>query len=288
MAAVYMEQGQFDTCREYCNKAIDIGRENRADFKIISKAIARIGTSYERQDPNNPEAMQNSVHWYTKSLSENRDKDVIAKIKRIEKKLKEKTRLALIDPVKYETEKAEGNDLFKKGDYPAAILKYNSAISRSEPRDEKLSALYSNRAAAYSKLMEFNLCLSDCNSAIEINPKFMKAYLRKGTALEAMKRTSEAKQIFQKALGMEPSSVEAQQGYQRCTEKLYSTKNDPDEIKRRAQQDPEVMAILKDPSMCLILDQMQSDPNALKEHLKNPEVATKIQKLIDVGVIGVG
>ena len=40
--------------------------------------------------------------------------------------------------------------------------------------------------------------------------------------------------------------------------------------------------------MRLILEQMQQDPNALKDHLQNPDISSKIQKLIDVGIISLG
>ena len=41
--------------------------------------------------------------------------------------------------------------------------------------------------------------------------------------------------------------------------------NDPEAVKTRAMQDPEVQQILGDPAMQLILQQMQKDPKALQE-----------------------
>jgi stress-induced-phosphoprotein 1 len=51
-------------------------------------------------------------------------------------------------------------------------------------------------------------------------------------------------------------------------------------------QDPEIQAILSDPSMRVILEQMTQDPKAAQEHLKNPDIFSKIMKLRDAGIVG--
>jgi stress-induced-phosphoprotein 1 len=48
------------------------------------------------------------------------------------------------------------------------------------------------------------------------------------------------------------------------------------------------MAIMSDPVMQNILQQAQSDPAALQEHMKNPGIKAKISKLVAAGVIRVG
>lgn len=60
------------------------------------------------------------------------------------------------------------------------------------------------------------------------------------------------------------------------------------EILERAQRDPEVLAILQDPIMQQILGQMKDDPGAVQDHLKNPMIKQKIQKLVNAGIIRMG
>lgn len=48
------------------------------------------------------------------------------------------------------------------------------------------------------------------------------------------------------------------------------------------------MSIMQDPVMQSILQQAQSNPAALVEHMKNPAVRANIQKLVAAGVIRTG
>uniref|UniRef100_A0A3Q2W324 Stress-induced-phosphoprotein 1 n=1 Tax=Haplochromis burtoni TaxID=8153 RepID=A0A3Q2W324_HAPBU len=241
-AAVYFEKGDFDKCRELCEKAIDVGRENREDYRQIAKALARIGNSYFKQ-----EKYKEAIQYFNKSLTEHRTPDVLKKY------------------------------------YPLAMKHYTEAIKRN-PNDAKL---FSNRAACYTKLLEFQLALKDCEECIKLEPTFIKGYTRKGAALEAMKDYSKAMDAYQKALELDSSSKEASEGIQRCMVSQAMRNDSPEEVKKRAMADPEVQQIMSDPAMRMILEQMQKDPQALSDHLKNPVIAQKIQKLIDVGLIAI-
>ena len=55
---------------------------------------------------------------------------------------------------------------------------------------------------------------------------------------------------------------EALEGYRSCT---MAVNANPEEVRKRAMADPEVQAIMRDPAMRLILEQMQNDPKALQE-----------------------
>ncbi|KAE9556615.1 hypothetical protein FO519_000021 [Halicephalobus sp. NKZ332] len=273
-AAVFFEEGKFDECIEECKKAVDIGREVQADYTQIAKAMARIGNAYAKMDN-----LKDALYWYGKSLSEHRDPEVVKKHKQVEKELKETERLAYINPETSEQEKQEGNSLFQKGDYPGALKHYNEAIKRNPEN----AVIYSNRAACYQKLMEFHKCIEDCDTCIKKDPKFVKAYLRKGTALIALREFTRAQRVYEEALTLDPNSKEAQDGLANC---YRLNDEDPAKARERALQDPEIQQILADPSMRLILEQMSQDPKAVQEHLKNPDILAKLLKLRDAGIVG--
>ncbi|EGD73743.1 hypothetical protein PTSG_11502 [Salpingoeca rosetta] len=58
-----------------------------------------------------------------------------------------------------------------------------------------------------------------------------------------------------------------------------------EERAQQAMQDPEIQAIMADPVMQQILQQMSQDPKALAEHMKNPAIAEKITKLAQSGIL---
>ncbi|XP_011498449.1 PREDICTED: stress-induced-phosphoprotein 1 [Ceratosolen solmsi marchali] len=275
IAAVYFEQKEYNACIAQCEKAIDIGRENRADFKLIAKAFTRIGHSHKKMDN-----LKQAKVYYEKSMSEHRTPEIKTLLSEIEKTIKEDERKAYIDPVKAETENKLGNQKFKEGDYATAVKHYSEAILRN-PDDSKY---YSNRAACYTKLAAFDLGLKDCQKCVEIDPKFIKGWIRKGKILQGMQQQGKAITAYQKALDLDPSNVEALEGYRSCS---VAVSSNPEEVRKRAMADPEVQSILRDPAMRIILEQMQSDPKALQDHLKNPDIAAKLNKLLESGLVAI-
>ncbi|KAJ4397353.1 Hsp90 cochaperone [Gnomoniopsis smithogilvyi] len=287
LGAAYFEKGDYEECIKTCTKAVDEGREIYADFKLIAKAYARIGSAYEKQGD-----MEKAIEYFNMSLREHRTPDVLNKLRATEKRKIEEAKKALISPEKAEEARLRGNEAFKKGDWTEAYAAYEDMAKRA-PDDPRS---YSNKAAALIKLGELPSALDECNTAIKKDKTFIRAYIRKAQVLFVMKRYSdcvdaceEAAQIDQEYhAGANAREIEQQQ--QKALMKMYEKRENETEeqTRERIQNDPEIMSVMQDPVMQAILQQAQSDPAALREHMKNPGVRSKIQKLVAAGVIRVG
>ncbi|KAM7216563.1 heat shock protein sti1 [Rhypophila decipiens] len=287
LGAAYFEKGDFQACIETCQKAVEEGRSLYADFKIIAKSYARIGTAYEKQGD-----LAQAIDYYNMSLREHRTPDVLNKVRAAEKKKIEDAKKAYIDPAKAEEAREEGNKKFKESDWPGAVAAYSEMVKRApdDPRG------YSNRAAAFIKLFEFPSAVEDCDAAIKKDPKFIRAYIRKAQAYFGMREYSKSLDACTEALHVDmehhngANAREIEQQQQKAFTAMYAARENEteDQTRERLAKDPEIMGIMADPVMQAILQQAQSDPAALAEHMRNPGVRTKIQKLVAAGVIRMG
>jgi len=78
--------------------------------------------------------------------------------------------------------KAEGNQLYSSQKYVEAVQQYTDALL-IDPSNKKFSAiLLSNRAAAHMKLDDFENAIFDCDAALQRDPLYSKALLRRARA----------------------------------------------------------------------------------------------------------
>jgi len=281
LGAVYFEQGEYDKAIETCEKAVDEGRSIRADFKLIAKAFGRIGSAYLQKDD-----FASAVKFFEKSLSEHRTPDILNKLREAERTKAEAERKAYIDPERSAVAREEGNVLFKAGDFAGAVKSYTESIKR-DPADPKG---YNNRAAAYTKLVALPEALKDANEAIKMDPQFVKGYIRKSHVLFAMRDYIKAIEAVQQAQDHDTDQKHKSELLQqefKCQQALFSQRQGEtqEETLQRAMRDPEVAGIMNDPVIQQILQQAQGNPGALQDHMKNPVVREKIQKLINAGII---
>ncbi|KAG6830634.1 hypothetical protein H0H92_015726 [Tricholoma furcatifolium] len=281
LSAVYFEQGEYDKAIETCEKAVEEGRGIRADYKLIAKAYGRAGSAYAKKGD-----LVSAIKYFNKSLTEHRTPDILNKLREVERAKTEADRQAYIDPGKSATAREEGNVKFKAGDFAEAVKSYTESIKR-DPSDARG---FNNRAAAYMKLAALPEALKDADEAIKTDPKFVKAYIRKSNILASMREHTKALEAIQEAREVDTEhkhTSEIQQQELKVQQALFSQRGEEtqEQTIERAMRDPEVAGIMNDPVMQQILQQAQSDPKALQDHMKNPVVRGKIQKLINAGVI---
>lgn len=194
----------------------------------------------------------------------------------------------MIDPEKAEEHRKKGNEIFEKGDFPGAVREYTEGLRR----DPNSKALYSNRCAAYIKLMEFNYALKDAEKCLQIDPNFAKAWGRKGTIHHFLKEYHKALEAYDKGLKIDPDNKDCKEGKIKTMQAIqmgaYGGDKPDEERLRHAMADPEIQALIKDPRIAQVIRDLQENPTAAQGALSDPYISQALNKLIAAGVIKMG
>jgi len=252
-AAVYFEMKQFDKCIEECDKAIAKSKEGHYDYIKLSKALARKASAVLAKGN-----FDEAIDLYQSALLENNDSNIRDQLKKAEKLKKEEEAKKYIDPAKAEEHKVKGNEFFEKGDYPNAVKEYTEGLRR----DPNNKGLFSNRSAAYIKLMEFSFALKDVEKCLELDPQFVKAYYRKGNCHHAMKEYHKALKAYDEGLKIDPNNKDCLEGKQKTMMAIQMSahsKGDEEQV-RHAMADPEIQSLMRDPRIVQVLKDMQENP----------------------------
>jgi len=252
------------------------------DFKAVAKAYFRLGNAQDKLGKIN-EALES----YKKAQLEDPLPAAATAAKKLEVKKKKMEQDAYLDPAKSEEHKNKGNDFFNSGKYIEAIAEYTEALKR-DPNNYRV---YSNRAACYAKHADWSRAVDDCDRCLSFDPKFVKAYIRKGKIQHMLKKYNNALETFQKGLDIDPTATELIEG-RRATMRAIDEENATGNVDplraAEAMKDPEIQAILTDPMINKVLKDLQNDPETGRRAMMNTDIRNKIQKLIAAGVLHVG
>ncbi|XP_014271706.1 tetratricopeptide repeat protein 1 [Halyomorpha halys] len=112
--------------------------------------------------------------------------------------------------------KIKGNDEFKNKEYMQSAQTYTLALRTCPLRYPKDRAiLYANRAAAKIKLELSESAIEDSSKAIELEPSYIKALLRRAQLYETSDKLDEALEDFKKILEYDSSHREAMEACMR-------------------------------------------------------------------------
>jgi tetratricopeptide (TPR) repeat protein len=100
--------------------------------------------------------------------------------------------------------KERGNECLAEGNFRAAVQFYTTAINQHHAPEQHV--YYSNRAAAYIRLQEWDEALADAERCVLVRPDWGKGYFRKGVALQGLRRLGEAVDAFRKGVVADPAN----------------------------------------------------------------------------------
>ena len=217
---------------------------------------------------------------------------------------------------KAESYKLEGNKAMGSKAYQDAIEQYTKAIELN-PHN---AIYFSNRAAAYSSTREHEKAISDANKALEVDPKYSKAYSRLGLAHYALGDAHASMEAYKNGLAIEgdkPSDA-MKRGYETAKKRVEeeldsvapSTTADATEDDsalsgtkdRSAGADagagsgfgggfpgmggggfPDLSALMNNPQIAQMAQNLMSNPGALNDIMNNPQMQQMAQNMKNGG-----
>jgi stress-induced-phosphoprotein 1 len=111
----------------------------------------------------------------------------------------------------HDLHKERGDEHYKNANFEAAIVEYTKCIDglKAAGKGESETALkaYSNRAACYKQISNFDGVIADCTAVLEVDPANVKALIRRAQAFEGVERYRFALQDVKTVLSMPPATV---------------------------------------------------------------------------------
>ncbi|XP_022752999.1 protein CLMP1-like [Durio zibethinus] len=107
--------------------------------------------------------------------------------------------------------KEEGNRKFQNKDYVAALQHYDNALRLIPKTHPDRAVFHSNRAACLMQMkpIDYDTVIAECTMALQVQPCFVRALLRRARAFEAIGKYEMAMQDVQLLLGADPNLKDA-------------------------------------------------------------------------------
>lgn len=280
-AAVYFTTKKYDECIEACLKAVEVGKENRAPYEDRGKAFTRAAKAYQKKGD-----LATAIEMCRSAQLEHYDKATERLMKTMELDKKKADTLAYQDDDKAEEAKQLGNTHFRNKKWAEAVAAYEDAVKRAP----KNAAIRNNLAAALCKIMDFNGAKREIEVALDLDPKYVKAWAKKGDIEVLMKENHKALDSYKKGLEIEPDNAPCKEGIRKVTAMInYGQANMTEEERKEraahALADPEIQSILQDPIINQVLRDFNENPQAANEAMRDPSIRSKIEKLIAGGIL---
>merc|ERR1719198_1114169 len=126
--------------------------------------------------------------------------------KQVQPQFEKAEKMRLSGMTKNERFKEAGDKAFKEAQFETAIEQYTKSLEATNDKTCLLALkTYSNRAACYKQLSNFDRTIEDCSAVIDADPEnqhglTIKAYVRRAQAFEAVERYKSALQDVKECL----------------------------------------------------------------------------------------
>jgi stress-induced-phosphoprotein 1 len=280
-AAVFFTSKQYDECIAACLEAVEVGKANRAPYEERAKAYTRAAKAYQKQGD-----LAKAIDMCKEAQLESYDKATERMMKNMELEKKKADAAAYHDDDKAEEAKQRGNEHFRNKNWAEAVKEYEEAVKRAPTN----APIRNNLAAALCKIMDFNGATTHIKKAIELDPKYVKAWARKGDIEVLMKENHKALESYKTGLELDSTNTACKEGLRKVTAMInygasQMTEEEKMERARHGMADPEIQRILQDPIIQQILRDFNENPQAANQAMSDPTVRAKIEKLIASGVV---
>lgn len=119
--------------------------------------------------------------------------------------------------------KQKANDAFKANKFHEAEHLYSNALKHAKVigADGKIQAvLLGNRANARLKLEQYGYAINDATEALQVNPSYIKAYYRRGSAYFALSKYKEARKDYAVIVKILPGDKDAALKLKECEKRI--------------------------------------------------------------------
>ncbi|KAL6768271.1 hypothetical protein ACKKBF_B38460 [Auxenochlorella protothecoides x Auxenochlorella symbiontica] len=120
--------------------------------------------------------------------------------------------------------KDEANIAFAKREYDHALATWDRALKLAPSGSTDAALLHSNKAACHMINKRFKEAVNECSTALELQPSFFKALVRRGKAYEQMGQLKNALTDLQRANKLDAATQESKEAEQRLRDAVAGKK----------------------------------------------------------------
>jgi stress-induced-phosphoprotein 1 len=242
LASAQKAMNDLDACIKTLESGLAVQSSN-ADLKNMKKEVIELqrgeqvaaycAKAQEQLSANDISAAYKSLELASRLDAGNPDIERLMKqVKPKWDQLEAKRKKGLSGP---ELHKEKGDDMYKNANFEGAVEMYTKCIdalkSSGKGQSELALKAYSNRAACYKQISNFDGTIQDCTAVLEVEPENVKALVRRAQAFEGVERYRFALQDVKTVLSM-PFHKVGKQNFDVCNGMQHRLQRTVEQLKK--------------------------------------------------------